>query len=445
MPHSSRSKATKRPTSAKKEITTSREKVYNIRDVAKVPMRLMLDPDYFWYTAALLLVGELFLNLFIIQKVSYTEIDWVAYMQEVGGFLAGERDYVKLKGDTGPLVYPAGFVWVYSGLYYLTDSGTNIQRAQYIFAAIYLATQLVVFSIYRASKRIPPIVLVFLCTSKRLHSIYVLRCFNDPIAMLLLYCAVLAMVHRQFRVASILFSLGVSVKMNILLFFPAFGLLLWKAEGAWYTLANIASMFGLQRLIAWPFLKEHSASYLSRAFDFGRVFEYKWTVNWRLVDEQTFVSKDFAGVLLACHVFVLLTFLSTKWCRKEEGGVFGVFQRGFKGTTPVSTDEIILTMFTCNLIGIMFARSLHYQFYSWYFHTLPYLVWQSEWEGTTYYTTIAKGLLIATIEGCWLAYPSTWNSSAALLACHILILSGVWRSRSSAYQKPKWLEDEHKD
>jgi alpha-1,3-mannosyltransferase len=120
------------------------------------------------------------------------------------------------------------------------------------------------------------------------------------------------------------------------------------------------------------------------------VFEYKWTVNWRLVDEQTFVSKDFAGVLLACHVFVLLTFLSTKWCRKEEGGVFGVFQRGFKGTTPVSTDEIILTMFTCNLIGIMFARSLHYQFYSWYFHTLPYLVWQSEWEGTTYYTTIAK-------------------------------------------------------
>jgi alpha-1,3-mannosyltransferase len=33
-----------------------------------------------------------------------TEIDWVAYMQEVGGFLAGEHDYAKLKGDTGPLV-----------------------------------------------------------------------------------------------------------------------------------------------------------------------------------------------------------------------------------------------------------------------------------------------------------------------------------------------------
>jgi hypothetical protein len=33
-----------------------------------------------------------------------TEIDWIAYMQEVEGFILGERDYTKLKGDTGPLV-----------------------------------------------------------------------------------------------------------------------------------------------------------------------------------------------------------------------------------------------------------------------------------------------------------------------------------------------------
>lgn len=33
-----------------------------------------------------------------------TEIDWVAYMQEVKGFLDGERDYMQLRGDTGPLV-----------------------------------------------------------------------------------------------------------------------------------------------------------------------------------------------------------------------------------------------------------------------------------------------------------------------------------------------------
>jgi alpha-1,3-mannosyltransferase len=34
-----------------------------------------------------------------------TKIDWPAYMQQVEGFLDGERDYSKLEGDTGPLVY----------------------------------------------------------------------------------------------------------------------------------------------------------------------------------------------------------------------------------------------------------------------------------------------------------------------------------------------------
>lgn len=37
-----------------------------------------------------------------------TEIDWVAYMQEVEGVANGTWDYTKLRGDTGPLVYPAG-------------------------------------------------------------------------------------------------------------------------------------------------------------------------------------------------------------------------------------------------------------------------------------------------------------------------------------------------
>jgi alpha-1,3-mannosyltransferase len=36
--------------------------------------------------------------------------------------------------------------------------------------------------------------------------------------------------------------------------------------------------------------------------------------------------------------------------------------------------DIPLLLFTSNLIGITFARSLHYQFHSWYFHQIPFLL-----------------------------------------------------------------------
>jgi len=38
----------------------------------------------------------------------------------VDAFLEGERDYTKIEGDTGPLVYPAGFLYVYSAIKFLT-------------------------------------------------------------------------------------------------------------------------------------------------------------------------------------------------------------------------------------------------------------------------------------------------------------------------------------
>lgn len=37
-------------------------------------------------------------------------------MQQVSLFMAGEHDYMNIKGDTGPLVYPAGFLYIFSAL-----------------------------------------------------------------------------------------------------------------------------------------------------------------------------------------------------------------------------------------------------------------------------------------------------------------------------------------
>lgn len=93
-----------------------------------------------------------------------TNIDWEAYMEEVQFFLDGERNYVKMRGDTGPLVYPAGFVYIYSLLSAATGGGRDVVTGayklmvqafgltslagQWIFVIIYLATLLVIGLIY---------------------------------------------------------------------------------------------------------------------------------------------------------------------------------------------------------------------------------------------------------------------------------------------------------
>lgn len=73
-------------------------------------------------------------------------------MEQVAQFVSGQRDYAKMEGGTGPLVYPAAHVYTYTGLYYLTDRGENIVLAQKLFAVLYMATLALVMLCYRQAK-----------------------------------------------------------------------------------------------------------------------------------------------------------------------------------------------------------------------------------------------------------------------------------------------------
>ena len=258
-------------------------------------------------------------------------------MQEVEGAANGTWDYSKLRGDTGPLVYPAGFVYVFGLLYYMTNRGENILLAQYIFAGIYLATLGLVLRLYsRAMKvyqelppdghtyktaiifchcQVPPFVLVFLCcTSYRIHSIYVLRLFNDPVAMLLLYAALSLFIEDCWSLGSLLYSLAVSIKMNILLFAPALLLAYITCCGVAGTLKQLTICAAVQVILGVPFLLTAPVAYLKGAFDLGRVFLFEWTVNWRFLPEDVFIHPAFHVTLLAVHVALLAAF-TPSWFR----------------------------------------------------------------------------------------------------------------------------------
>ncbi|KAL3272039.1 hypothetical protein HHI36_022501 [Cryptolaemus montrouzieri] len=85
----------------------------------------------------------------------------------------------------------------------------------------------------------------------------------------------------------------------------------------------------------------------------------------------------------------------------------------------------ILPFYITNFIGIALARSLHYQFYCWYFYSILYLVFCTPFKKSVMF------LLLGVIEYCWNVYPSTEFSSALLHACHVIIIYGVYRNMSS--------------
>ncbi|KAL5135682.1 Dol-P-Man:Man(5)GlcNAc(2)-PP-Dol alpha-1,3-mannosyltransferase [Glycine soja] len=425
------------------------------------------------FALALLFADAVLVSL-IIAFVPYTKIDWDAYMSQVTGFLGGERDYRNLKGDTGPLVYPAGFLYIYSAFQYLTEG--QVYPAQILFGVLYIVNLAIVLAVYVKTDVVPWWALCLLSLSKRVHSIFVLRLFNDCVAMTLFHAALLLLVHRRWNLGLILFSGAVSVKMNVLLYAPPLLLLMLKVRtflqylqlGLWTSVACywhylVQHWFRVRKsletlwlgifclkiifpysqiLLGLPFLVSYPVTYISRAFNLGRVFIHFWSVNFKFIPEPVFVSKGFAIFLLAAHLISLASFAHYSWC-KHEGGLCNflhsryVFMRmkfalffsssfskvGKSSSSSLkilNKEHIVTTMFVGNFIGIVCARSLHYQFYLWYFYSLPYLLWR------TNYPTLLRLILFVGVELCWNIYPSNSLSSALLLCLHTIILWGLW-------------------
>mmetsp|Transcript_18164 Transcript_18164/g.29484 ORF Transcript_18164/g.29484 Transcript_18164/m.29484 type:complete len:434 (+) Transcript_18164:173-1474(+) len=398
----------------------------------------------------LVAAGDMLLSVLIIRFVSYTEIDWVAYMQEVEGpLLHDEWDYMQLKGDTGPLVYPAGFVYIFMLLRYVTDAGKNIRRAQYIFAAIHaLVVYIVMGTVYyrdditRANKKneneskrkmVPFWVTAFIVCSRRVHSIFALRLFNDGVAMLFVYICIFLLVRRRWTLACFFFSVAFSIKMNIILFVPGLAVVLLETGGLLPTFMRGLMCLVMQAVLASPFLLTNAGGYMHRAFELGRVFMFKWTVNFKFLPEDIFVSPELALGLVIMNLVVWVCFGQKHFAASTRFGLFGLLRDcvvapnavvlpGDRVDRTELAHHIIWVLFTSNFIGIVFCRSIHYQFYSWYFHTLGYLVY------TSVDNILIGGALILLVEVCYNVYPATPWSSLLWQATHLFLLLALWKS-----------------
>ncbi|KPI93441.1 hypothetical protein RR46_10701 [Papilio xuthus] len=238
---------------------------------------LFLNPAKLSIMAFIILIAELILNILIVERVPYTEIDWKAYMQECEGFLNGTLDYSELRGDTGPLVYPAGF------------------------------------------KQVQPQI-----DAKNVENKRKAKMMKDKLKVQEVNEEKLTKDQEEF--------------LN------SFESMLQKTSNT-----NVKK---------------------KKVVDENEKLHY--SINFEIISQL-----------------------------------------------------FILPMFLTNFIGVVCARSLHYQFYSWYFHSLPYLLW------STNLSVIVRFLILALIEFCWNTYPSTDATSAMLHVCHLIILYSIYKKTSA--------------
>jgi alpha-1,3-mannosyltransferase len=303
---------------------------------------------------------------------------------------------------------------------------------------------------------------------RRMRHVFVLGLFNDAVCVCVLVLAMCCLVRRQWLIGCLLYSFSVSIKMNILLYAPGLAVLLLHYTGPRRTAGYIAACGILQIAIAWPFLASHPYEYLAGAFNLGRQFDQHWSANFHFLPRNIFASKAFAAGLLTVTIVCWL-WMRAKACGLPRAPIEGMRrivlhgvpctvepvvdeqrhlhvgrhpQSPFRGPVVfVRTDNakalekivsassitdlierhVALVMCASNIVGVIFARSLHYQFFAWYWHCVLLHAVSSRVPGVLW-----------PLWGYWIMFaweihpPADWSSRAitlshALLLCSLLL------------------------
>ena len=127
-----------------------------LMDIYNGVLALFTDPFCTRIVCPVVIVLTSLLSKAIIYNVPYTEIDFKTYIQQIQIINDGELDYSLVKGDTGQIVYPAGFVQIYQVLNWLTEEGTDIHAGQTLFGYLLALTNFLVIIVYTMTPNFQP-------------------------------------------------------------------------------------------------------------------------------------------------------------------------------------------------------------------------------------------------------------------------------------------------
>lgn len=134
-------------------------------------------------------------------------------------------------------------------------------------------------------------------------------------------------------------------------------------------------------------------------------------------------------VLLALHLALVALFILTRWTQPSALSIPALAQTIFKPLPPklqqlvslhVTPSFILTSTLTSMVIGMLCARSLHYQFYAYVAWSTPFLLWRAGLHPFLMYTVWAFQ------EWAWNVYPSTETSSKVVVGCLAVQVLYVW-------------------
>ena len=167
---------------------------------------------------------------------------------------------------------------------------------------------------------------------------------------------------------------------------------------------------------------------------------FKWTVNWRFVGEETFLSKSFSYSLLGLHVVLLGIFGLSRWLEPARLSLPEAISQLLHPPSRaqqdriarrVTPDFVLTSILSAVIIGCLCARSLHYQFFAYIAWSTPFLLWRSGMHPVLIY-----GLTFAQ-EWAWNVYPSTNVSSMVVVGCMAITVGSIWVGARPHLEKSK--------
>jgi len=141
------------------------------------------------------------------------------------------------------------------------------------------------------------------------------------------------------------------------------------------------------------------------------------------------LSKGFSIVLLLSHALILLVFAFTRWVKPADMPVPTLIRRVLFSFPPdlekrinarLTPTFITTTIFTSMAIGMLCARSLHYQFYAYIAWATPLLLWKAGLHPVPIYAVWAAQ------EWSWNVFPSTDASSMVVVGTLAIQVLAVW-------------------